>query len=166
MRMTLLLLLAAPTTLVAQQPPPACTAPIHRQLDFWIGEWVIADAAGKVMAESSITGAAGRCAVMEHWMPVGQPDGVSINWVEPGDGKWHQQWVGGEGWIAAFTGEFHDGVMSMVAAALRKTPQGEVLDKMTYQLQPDGAVHQTLYTSTDWGATWKGQPPIVYRRKQ
>jgi len=107
-----------------------------------------------VQAASSITSAASGCAVMEHWMPKQGAGGVSINWLEPTDGKWHQQWVGGDGWIAGFVGGYADGMMTMMATAPRKTPQGEVQDKMTYQLLPEGRVRQRVLNSSDGGKTW------------
>ena len=150
----LLLLVAVPAMLAAQTPKPMCATPVHHAFDFWIGEWEVSDTAGVVQAASSITSAASGCAVMEHWMPKQGAEGVSINWLEPTDGKWHQQWVGGDGWIAGFVGGYADGMMTMMATAPRKTPQGEVQDKMTYQLLPEGRVRQRVLNSSDGGKTW------------
>ena len=36
-------------------PPPACTAPEHRQFDFWVGNWDVFDPkSGKQVGESLI----------------------------------------------------------------------------------------------------------------
>lgn len=154
-----------PMLLAAQQPQPTCATPGHRSFDFWVGEWEVADSTGQVIAESSITLRAGGCAVMEHWRPKLGPDGVSINWIEPTDGKWHQQWVGGEGWIAAFVGDSEDGKMVLVATSPTRTPQGEVLTRMTYELLPDARVRQRVLNSRDAGQTWVVSFQGDYKRK-
>lgn len=151
-----LALLTMPAALAAQQgpPKPICTTPAHHAFDFWLGDWDVADTAGTIIARSTITSRAAGCAVMEHWQPTGQPDGVSINWLEPTDGKWHQQWVGGGGWIAAFVGDVKDGVMTIDGTAPIRTPKGEIWSRMTYEKLPNGHVRQRVWNSTDKGATW------------
>jgi hypothetical protein len=163
--LTLLTLLGVPSALIAQSPQPTCTTSVHHAFDFWIGEWEVTDTAGVVQATSSITSMAGGCAIMEHWQPKQGARGVSINWLEPTDGKWHQQWVGGDGWIAGFVGGYRDGVMTLLATVPRKTPQGEVQDKMTYQLLPDGRVRQKVLNSRDGGKTWTVGFLGDYRKK-
>jgi hypothetical protein len=154
-------LLVVPAAARAQQRPAPCATPDHRAFDFWVGEWEVSDTSGKVIAASSVQLQANSCAVMEHWMPKGGPDGVSISWLEPADHKWHQRWVGGGGWITSFTGGLVG--KSMVLNDDQPKPAGS-LGRMTYTLLPDGRVNQTVETSTDGGKSWKGGP-LFYKKK-
>jgi hypothetical protein len=155
-------LLLWPTLVLSQQQrPPQCTTPDHHAFDFWVGEWEVSDTAGKVIATSSIQSQATGCAIMEHWMPIGQPDGVSISWLEPTDKKWHQRWVA-PGWITSFTGGMSGAVMVLLDD--RHTPPGSQT-RMSYTPLADGRVKQTVETSTDGGVTWKIGFAGFYRRK-
>jgi hypothetical protein len=156
-------LLLLPGALFAQQPRPArCTTPDHRAFDFWVGEWEVSDSSGKVVAASSIKLQAAGCAIMEHWQPIGQPDGVSISWLEPIDHQWHQRWVGGDGWITSFTGGMVG--QSMVLNDDQATPQGGGKGRMRYTVLPDGRVRQAVESSSDGGKTWSGGA-FFYKRK-
>ena len=61
-------LLAAPA--LAQTPvsaPPPCTDAAYRQFDFWLGEWIVSDLAGKKQGDNSITREEGGCLILERW---------------------------------------------------------------------------------------------------
>ncbi len=47
-----LLALAVATAAFAQSRPPACTSAEHRQFDFWIGDWEVTGAQGKVVGNT------------------------------------------------------------------------------------------------------------------
>lgn len=45
-----------PTTATAQDTQRArCSTPEYRQFDFWVGDWVVHDAAGKLAGTNTIT---------------------------------------------------------------------------------------------------------------
>jgi hypothetical protein len=46
-----------------QTPQQTCDLPEHRQFDFWVGQWVVTNKAGKVGGESTVSGILGgaRC---------------------------------------------------------------------------------------------------------
>ncbi len=78
--MLLLLLLAAQTVSLPPSPPPACTAPEHRQFDFWVGDWTVTPTGKEtVVASSQIEKLYGDCAVRENWMPLKGSAGGSLN---------------------------------------------------------------------------------------
>lgn len=141
-----------------QQSPPAsrpapCVAPEFRQFDFWIGQWTVAGPDGKEQGRSDITREAGGCALNEHWQGAAGAPGVSINYFDRRDGKWHQHWVGGGGGVLHLAGNF-DG-KAMVMSGERDTPQGRVWDRITWTPLADGRVSQQWDNSTDGGKTWK-----------
>jgi hypothetical protein len=136
----------------AQRPAP-CVAPEFRQFDFWIGQWTVAGQDGKEQGQSQITREAGGCAVNEYWQGAGGPPGVSINYFDRRDGKWHQHWVGGGGAVLHLAGN-SDG-KAMVMSGERDTPQGRDADRITWTPLADGRVSQRWDISTDGGKTWR-----------
>jgi hypothetical protein len=171
MRLVRLVMVLAPIPFAAQaqqtppSPPrtPVCADSLHHAFDYWVGEWDVYNPAGQLTARSTIQSVSAGCAITEHWQPLGgNPDGFSISWYEPRDGQWHQQWVGGGGWIDRFTGQVTDGVLSMVTDA--PNAQGQ-FTRMTYLRPADGGVIQFLETSADSGKTWQPSARLTYRRK-
>lgn len=161
-----LLAFGLPMSIAAQNPQqaPTCETPHHRAFDYWVGEWTVHDTAGKQIAESSIRRVASGCAISEEWRPIGGKQGVSISWYNPADQQWHQQWVGGSGWIAWFDGNPDDGNMVLTTKPDPKNP-GAGITRMIYTQPRDGVVLQSLYTSTDGGTTWTPNFVGEYRRK-
>ena len=158
----LLAVLCVPAVLAAQNPQqPRCETPQHRAFDYWVGEWEVFDTAGTKIAESSIRRVAEGCAVSEEWRPTGGPQGVSISWYNPADQQWHQQWVGGGGWIAWFDGGPVDGNMTLTT---KPGPNGG-MTRMVYSRPRPGVVLQSLFNSTDGGTTWTPNFKGEYRRK-
>lgn len=162
-RVHTLLSLLLPLPLLAQQPAakPSCATPEFRAFDYWVGEWDVYNQKGTKVAESSIKRVAEGCAVSEEWRPIGGKQGVSISWYDPRDSQWHQQWVGGGGWIAWFDGNPVDGVMTLTAKA---DAQGNI-SRMTYTQPGDGVVRQTVLQSTDSGKTWTPNFVGDYKRR-
>lgn len=154
---------ATMTNLSAQQPQGACTSAAHRSFDFWVGQWEVADSGGHMVAESTIGRTAAGCVITEHWQPIGGPDGASITWYTATDSTWHQQWVGGGGWIARWSGSFRNNVMTMTEVE-SSLPPAAGRNRMNWTLLPDGRVRQWQENSTDGGATWTTRFVGYYRR--
>lgn len=144
---------ATPQPAAPAQRPAPCTAAEFRQFDFWIGAWTVAGPDGKEQGKSEITRVAGGCAVNEHWMGAGGPPGVSLNYFDRRDNKWHQDWVGGGGGVLHLSGGF-DG-KAMVLSGERDTTQGRMTDRITWTPLPDGRVSQQWDRTGDGGKTWK-----------
>jgi hypothetical protein len=145
------------------QPPPKCETPQHRAFDYWVGEWTVHDTAGTQIAESSIRRVAEGCAISEEWRPIGGPQGVSISWYNPADQQWHQQWVGGGGWIAWFDGNPEDGNMTLTTKPNPANPGGGIT-RMVYSQPRTDVVLQSLYVSQDGGKTWQPNFKGEYRK--
>lgn len=148
---------------VAQAAPP-CDAAAHRAFDYWLGQWQVQDTLGRPIARSTITSVSGGCAIAEHWQPLQSAEGRSLSWFDPQDGQWHQQWIGGDGWIARFNGGLEGGEMVL---SERPSPgrAGQPVARMRWiRLAPD-TVRQVLWQSRDGGATWPLAFVGVYVRR-
>jgi hypothetical protein len=151
-----LLFAAAPTTARAQGAPPGCKTPMHRQFDFWLGEWTVTDSARtKVMGRNSVTLEDAGCTIHEHWVAGGSvPNtGQSLNAYDLVTRQWGQDWVGSGGDVLHLRGGLKDG--SMVLEQAGPGPNGGTLhQRVTWTPKPDGRVRQHWETSTDGGRTW------------
>jgi len=149
---------------VRPQRPPGCTAPEHRQLDFWLGEWDVSPSATSsvIVAESSITAHEQGCVVMEHWRPLRAGHGRSMNSYDAADGAWHQMWVDSNGRRTAFRGAFADGVMRL---DVTNAAPGAPRTRMSYQALDANTVRQWGEqfdaASGAWTLTWE----FIYRRR-
>ncbi len=129
----------------------ACSGAEHRQFDFWLGEWEVADTTGNVLGTNRITRVANGCGLHEYWRGGKGNNGNSLNWYEPAAGKWNQLWVG-PGYYLRLSGGLEDG--SMVLSGERETAQGRVVDRITWTPLADGRVRQLWEVSSDSGNTW------------
>ncbi|NIR44341.1 MAG: hypothetical protein GWN99_00265 [Gemmatimonadetes bacterium] len=142
---------------------PACSADEHRQFDFWLGYWEVTDTTGQVVGTNAITRVASGCGLLEYWRSASGRTGTSLNWYEPGTGKWHQLWVG-LGIYLRLSGGLEDG--RMVLSGKRDSGGGAVIDRITWTPLEGGRVRQVWESSLDGGATWKLQFDGMYARKR
>src|SRR4051794_19298843 len=113
MKLIVLVLLSAVLRCAAdaQTPtpaPPACVAAEFRQFDFWLGKWTVKNPDGKQVGSSQITRASEGCAIREDWTSGNDKHGMSINYYDPTEKHWHQDWVGGDGSILHLAGGLED----------------------------------------------------------
>jgi hypothetical protein len=149
-----LLALLADTPSPSPSPrPKPCSAPEHRQLDFWVGDWDVLLPNGKVAGRNTITSEYGGCVIQEHWTGAGGVAGSSFNTYEPATRKWHQVWVDNTGTLLQLRGG-RDGE-AMVLEGDVPTAEGGV-DRHSLRLQPmpDGKVRQLWRSTSDGGKTW------------
>jgi hypothetical protein len=148
---------------LGQQPKTGCTSPLHRQFDFWIGEWNVTTPDGKPAGKNVIKAIQDGCALQESWQGAGGGTGTSINYVE--DGRWHQLWVSNITAAAPLriTGSLQSGAMVMSGDYVR--PDGKkVAARMRWEPLPGGKVRQTWENSEDGGRTWTTVFNGVYTR--
>ncbi len=141
----------------AQSPPPGCKTPMHRQFDFWIGEWTVTDSARKVvMGRNSVTLEDSGCTIHEHWVAAGSvPNtGQSLNAYDLVTGKWGQDWIGSGGDVLHLRGGLRDGAMVLEQEGPNPGGSGVLHQRVTWTPKPDGRVRQLWETSTDGGRTW------------
>lgn len=136
------------------QVAPRCTGPEYRQFDFWLGDWTVRDADGAVIGRNEIRTMAGGCGLLEHWRGAGGGSGMSLNAFDPVLGRWTQRWVGA-GVVLWLEGALVDGAMVLSGPTPRPTPQGPLLDRITWTPLADGRVRQAWEVSPDGGQTWQ-----------
>lgn len=160
-----LLFAAIPSSVRAQSTLDAnCAAAEHRQFDFWVGSWSVTDSAGRVLGENDITRIAGGCGLREHWRGARGAEGMSLNVWQPALERWTQFWVG-TGVVLALTGGL-DADGRMVLQGERQTPDGPLLDRITWTPLPSGEVRQQWDVSRDSGATWTRIFEGIYRPRE
>jgi hypothetical protein len=92
----------------------ACADPLHRQFDFWVGNFDVFSKVGNFVATNLISKNLDGCVVEEHWVPLSGARGRSLSAYDVRDGHWHQTWVAEDGRPFRMTGGLRDdGVMSM-----------------------------------------------------
>ena len=142
---------APPST---KPPPPGCTAPEHRQFDFWLGDWTVREPSGKVVGENHLTSLHKGCVLYENWTGAGGFTGSSLNIYDAERRKWHQTWTDISGGLLRLDGELVDGKM-VLAGASAPDAQGTItLQRITWTPLPDSRVRQHWEASYDAGKTW------------
>ena len=164
MRLSWFLIAVSAQLAGAQQPAAAaCSAPEHRQFDFWIGEWEVTLATGQRAGTNRIERILNGCALQESWTGASPSRGQSLNAWDPGDNKWHQTWVDNAGTILHLSGGIVNG--EMVMEGQRRLPDGtEVTDRITWTPNADGTLRQAWQSSRDRGMRWTTVFDGVYRR--
>ena len=148
----LLALLAAPA--LAQSPPPSpCSAPEHRQFDFWLGEWEVRGPTGKVAGTNRITREFGGCVLHEQYDTGRGYSGSSFNIYDAGRGRWHQTWVDSSGLLLQLDGGLVEGRMVMEGETVG-TDGARTRHRITWTPNADGTVRQ-LWESTNAAGEWQ-----------
>jgi hypothetical protein len=137
----------------ASSRSPACVSAEFRQFDFWLGRWKVTNSRGDEVGTSEISRVSEGCAVREQWKSASGSSGTSINYYDPDNHKWHQDWVGGDGTILHLRGGLAGN--AMVLSGQSNTAKGTVLNRITWTPLPDGKVKQEWATSPDNGSNWQ-----------
>jgi hypothetical protein len=141
-----------------------------RAFDFWIGEWdAYVNGTVQLAGKSRIDRISGGCGILENWTSRqglfnGGYEGKSINFFDPGTGKWRQVWAGSGQDVTEFgAGEYRDGAMRFTYQ--RTTPQGQKIegDFIFYHLGPN-RVRQFQDQTTDGGKTRQVVYDFIYVR--
>jgi hypothetical protein len=135
--------------------PPACTAPAHRHFDFWLGEWDVHDAGGKLAGRNRIVSILGGCALQEHWSGASGVTGTSLSAYDADRDRWHQTWVDSGGGLLELDGGLSNGSMVLAGDAVDATAASKTSrQRIAWTPLPDGRVRQRWEASTDGGRTW------------
>ena len=148
-------------------PPPACESAVHRQFDFWLGEWVVTRPdTGAELGRSTITAVSAGCALHEHWRGGSGYTGQSLNAYDAQKQAWTQFWIGGDGVVLRLEGGLQDGAMVLAGERPKASGDGVQRQRITWTPAGDGRVTQHWEVSDDDGATWTTSFLGVYRRAQ
>ncbi len=145
---------SAPRAQTPASPPPArdCSAPEHRQFDFWIGTWNVTSQ-GKPAGTNRIEADLKGCALVEHWQSASGSRGTSLNFYDRTSRSWHQAWMDEQGNALRLEGGLRDGRMVMHSTPVSGTSSTKTIHRLTWSPEPDGSVRQ-LWESTTDGKTW------------
>lgn len=163
MRLAALCFIMAATTSDGQQPSP-CSAPQHRQFDFWIGEWEVSDPRGQHLGSNRIERVLNGCVLYESWTGAGGSRGHSLNAWDPSDNKWHQSWFDNEGTILNISGGMINGEIIMEGER-RLTDGTRQLERITWTPNADGTIRQRWQSSRDQGMRWTVVFDGIYRKQ-
>jgi hypothetical protein len=153
-----------PRTAFSAEPAtaPACDSPVHRQFDFWIGDWDAFDSdnPSKVVARARVTRILGGCVLLEDYQGADGHFGRSFTVYDSSRRRWHQTWVTNQGTLLVIEGSFEDGKMVLQGADKTKDKTRQV--RGTWTAVPEG-VHEYAMVSTDGGKTWTQWFDLIFR---
>lgn len=152
----------APTRSATPAPTPACQEAGFRQFDFWLGKWKVTNLKGQQIGTSEITRQSEGCAIREQWTSASGKGGMSINYYDPSEKQWHQDWVGGDGTILHLHGGMKDG--AMVLGDETKDGQSGLVNRISWTPMSDGKVKQEWSISKDKGQTWETSFVGIYEK--
>ena len=142
------------SALAQGQTPPPCTAPEHRQFDFWLGTWDVMGPNGQQAGANTIESAMGGCVLHEKYTGSSGYYGESFNVYDANRGVWHQSWVDNTGLLLTLEGSFEDG--HMVLAGETVGPDGSVSEQRITWSTVDGDPDRVrqLWESRQDGGDW------------
>jgi hypothetical protein len=144
------------------QTPPACGSSEHAQFDFWIGEWEVHTADGKLAGHNRIEKLHGGCVLREHYSTPGGYSGESLNLYDARRGRWHQSWADSSGLLLLLDGGLVEGSMQLQGEVPGREGAA-VQHRITWTPLEDGRVRQHWQSRSgegEWSTAFDG----VYSR--
>ncbi len=131
----------------------ACDAPVYREFDFWLGNWRVTDARGKLLGFDTVTKRLGGCVIYEEYRDANDPSvGIGLTGYGLRPGQWHQDFMDDAGFVLALDGSLQGG--SMVLTGTDFIGGMARLNRGVWSRHGD-VVEELWTSSTDGGATWK-----------
>ena len=155
---------------LASEPPASCgEMPAAHALDFWLGDWVVEDAAGAARGTNHIAAILDGCAIVERWTGADGFEGRSLFYFHFWLGQWRQVWVTALPQRAGTVKEKQqdlnfDGIGVRFRGEIMVSPEHYMQDRTTLTPLADGRVHQLIEWSNDDGRTWTTDFEGFYRR--
>ncbi len=170
--------------LFAQAPAPApkpfdCSAPEHRQFDFWIGEWDVVPNPDtrpatappptpvRKPATNTIAKAHNGCVIVENWNDGQGGTGQSFNVYDRAHTRWQQTWVDSGGGLHEYWGGLKDGNMVYIGEVPLPPAsrfQGRRTVRLTFfPLSPDKV--RQFSESLNVDGTWSVGYDLIYTRR-
>jgi hypothetical protein len=169
----------APAAPAAAPPKPFnCSAPEHRQFDFWVGDWDVVPnqasippgtpppPAGQKPSHNLIEKAHNGCVLIENWTATGQT-GQSFNLYDRASGRWHQTWVDSGGGLHEYWGGLKDGNMVLVGEVPLGPGSrfaGRRVLRVTFQPMGPDKMRQ-FSEALNMDGTWSSNYDLIYTRR-
>lgn len=157
------LALGATCPSTAQIPQPACISAAHRAFDFWLGQWNVHGANGKLAGTNHIQQAMAGCVLHERYDTGRGYSGESFNVYDARRKVWHQTWVDSAGLLLLLEGGISDGKM-VLEGQTTGVDQTLTRHRISWTPHPDGSVRQ-LWESTNANGEWAVAFDGKYTRK-
>lgn len=134
-----------------------------REFDFWIGEWEVHTADGRLAGHNVIEPAQHGCLLVESWTSAVHGSGLSVNFLDHATGEWVQVWMDdGGGQINIRGGMTEDGMR--LEGHIQQADGSKAPFRGLWTPLPDGRVRQYFEQSADDGETWDAWFEGYYRR--
>jgi hypothetical protein len=144
----------------AAADPNSCAANLeNRQLDYWLGNWMIGAEGSSGDAHSTVSLSLDNCLIVENWDDGRGHYGQNVFGYSTDDKSWYGMFADNKGRVHVFTsGKVASGTAEFEGTG--RGPNGEsVLNRVkVIRLNPN-KVEQTWEKSTDNGANWN----VVFR---
>ena len=166
---TLFISLLSTTLIVGQTSSNSCACcdSLHRQFDFWVGDWETFNPKNKLAGTNRIVFLQDSCIIQENWTSSnGNYTGTSYNFYNPQTQKWHQTWIDNQGGSLLLSGGLEDGKMVLYSEEMKNAQGQPYINRITWTPNPDKTVRQLWEVSSDKGATWTVAFDGMYRRKK
>jgi len=149
----------AASSLGATNAESCATYPESRQLDYWLGTWIVAAPGSGPNATSKVTLSLDQCLVVENWDGGKGHSGQNTFAYSADDRSWYGLFADNQGRVHVFT----SGKISSGSAEFQGTsrgPKGEtVLNRVSVLRRSQNKVEQIWEKSTDNGESWN----VVFR---
>jgi hypothetical protein len=129
-----------------------CDSTDYRAFDFWLGEWNVYGAQGKLAGTNSVTSEYDGCVIHERYRNPRGYRGESLNTFDMGRKLWHQTWVDNSGLLLVLEGGLQDGKMVLEGRTIGKDGM-PTRHRITWTPNADGSVRQ-LWESADGAGAW------------
>ena len=147
----------------AQTPAPPCASPEHHAFDFWIGEWNVHGANGKLAGTNSIKREIGGCVLHERYDTGRGYSGESFNIYDAPRKVWHQTWVDSGGLLLLLEGGLKEGKMILEGQTVSSDAK-VTKHRITWTPNADGSVRQH-WESTNGAGLWSTAFDGSYTKK-
>jgi hypothetical protein len=144
--------------------PPDCTAPEHRQFDFWLGTWDVMQN-DKPAGVNRITSDLKGCVLVEQWTAASGGRGTSLNFYDRNDRSWHQTWIDQQGGALRLKGGLRGAHMVLESAPAPDAKGVPTVQRITWSPRSGGGLRQHWESSADGGKTWTTAFDGLYVRK-
>ncbi|MDH5609914.1 MAG: hypothetical protein OEY56_10570 [Cyclobacteriaceae bacterium] len=164
-RSSLAILLILYSAFLAAQATGPCSSGLHRQFDFWIGDWNVYDTLGNPVGESRIEYLEDGCVLGERWIGRQGYTGRSLNYVSGKDTAWHQLWVDNQGGQLQLSGGIRANTMVLESNWQVSADQARYRDRICWWQVGDGSVVQLWERLDDKGGVIIEVFRGIYRKK-